>query len=145
MFLFSCAKLKKTKQYYTSLYLFYMGLKSQSVEMHYFLQNTLFWNSSELQYKNQSRFRGSALFHRLLRLVFCWLNYVCPGFSLTYGFSEPVEKTCLITMVTTPPPPCACSREDLFTIPAPDSITCQSSELGPPLPARDWPSRWLRV
>lgn len=39
-----------------------------------------------------------------------------------------------------PPPNDACSREDLFTVSAPDSITCQSAGLRPPLLG----SHWLR-
>lgn len=61
--------------------------------------------------------------------------------SVTYGVSDSVEKSCLITMVTTPPPSPR-SREDLFIVSAPDSITCQSLGLDPPPPVCDWSEGW---
>lgn len=45
----------------------------------------------------------STIYRNNVTKTCCWVSYVCSGFSLTYGFSESVEKPCLITMVTTPP------------------------------------------
>ncbi|MEQ2237007.1 hypothetical protein ILYODFUR_018617 [Ilyodon furcidens] len=68
------------------------------------------------------------------------MSFDCSRFSVSYGSSESVEKQFLITMVTTPPPN-ACSRDDLFTISASDSITYQSPGLVPPLPGCYWSNR----
>lgn len=72
---------------------------------------------------------------------------ICSGFPVNLWFLRIRGKAVLNRYGNSSPPPFpnALSREDLFTMSAPDSITCQSAGLEPPLLGCDWPGTELPV